>query len=35
VFQVAVPKDLDAESRKLIEQFAARNPGNPRAAVGW
>ncbi len=28
--KVVVPKVVDDESRKLIEQFAERNPANPR-----
>lgn len=35
VFQVAVPKGLDDESRELIEKFAKRNPETPRANVAW
>ncbi|GBD35196.1 Curved DNA-binding protein [bacterium HR36] len=29
--QIVLPKNLDPESRKLIEEFARRNPYNPRA----
>jgi curved DNA-binding protein len=32
VTRVMVPKELDAESRRLIEEFALLNPGNPRDA---
>jgi curved DNA-binding protein len=35
VFQVMVPKGVDDESRKLIEQFAKRNPESPRANTKW
>lgn len=35
VFQVSVPKQVDDESRKLIEQFAKRHPDTPRANVAW
>jgi curved DNA-binding protein len=35
VFQVAVPKAVDNESRELIERFAKRNPESPRADVAW
>lgn len=35
VFQVAIPKGIDAESRGLIEEFARRNPADPRANVSW
>jgi hypothetical protein len=28
--RVVIPRDLDDESRKLIETFARLNPGNPR-----
>lgn len=31
VLRVAVPKGVDDESRRLIEQFSERNPYNPRA----
>lgn len=31
VLQIVVPKDLDAESRALIERFAELNPDDPRA----
>ncbi|MFO0957593.1 MAG: DnaJ C-terminal domain-containing protein [Isosphaeraceae bacterium] len=31
VLKVAVPKGIDDESRRLIEQFGERNPYNPRA----
>ncbi|MDX2037829.1 MAG: J domain-containing protein [Isosphaeraceae bacterium] len=33
VIKVVVPKNLDDESRRWIEQFAARNPQNPRAGL--
>ena len=35
VFQVAVPKKIDDESRRLMEEFARRNPQDPRANVDW
>lgn len=35
VFQIVVPKIIDAESQELIEQFAARNAENPREKVEW
>jgi curved DNA-binding protein len=36
VFQVKVPGGApDDESRKLIEQYAAKNPQTPRANVAW
>lgn len=35
IFQIVTPKTLDDESRKLVEQFAQRNPQTPRAQVGW
>ncbi|MBL8867671.1 MAG: J domain-containing protein [Gemmataceae bacterium] len=35
VFQVNVPKGVDEESRKLIEQFAKRNPESPRSNTKW
>jgi len=31
--RVVVPKDADDESRRLIQQFAERNPMNPRAGL--
>ncbi len=33
VAKVVVPKSVDAESRKLIEEFAERNPSQPRAGL--
>ncbi len=33
VVKVVVPKSVDEESRKLIEQFAERNPAQPRAGL--
>ena len=30
--RIVVPKDLDEESRSLIEAFGRLNPGNPREA---
>lgn len=30
VIRIVVPERLDAESRRLIEEFGRRNPGNPR-----
>ncbi|HSQ57124.1 MAG TPA: J domain-containing protein, partial [Gemmata sp.] len=36
VFKVAVPAgEVDEASRKLIEEFAKRNPLNARANVSW
>jgi DnaJ-class molecular chaperone len=33
VAQIHYPKELDAESRKLLEEFSKRNPSNPRAGL--
>jgi DnaJ-class molecular chaperone len=33
VIKIVVPKTVDEESRRLIEQFAERNPQNPRAGL--
>ena len=33
VLRVVVPASVDDESRQLIEQFAARNPANPRQGM--
>lgn len=33
VIKVVVPKSVDEESRKLIEEFQTRNPTNPRAGL--
>ena len=33
VLKIVVPKHIDAASRRLIEEFAERNPQNPRRAV--
>lgn len=33
VLKVVVPKKVDAESRQLIQQFAEKNPHNPRAGL--
>jgi curved DNA-binding protein len=33
--KVVVPKTLDDSSRTLIEQFAERNPHDPRQSLGW
>jgi molecular chaperone DnaJ len=33
--QVALPEKLDARSRELLEEFAARNPLQPRAHMRW
>lgn len=30
VIKIVVPKDLDETSRRLLEEFAERNPGDPR-----
>lgn len=35
VFQVMVPKGIDDESRKLIEDFNERNPQQPRTGEPW
>ena len=35
VLKVVVPAAADDESRKLIEEFAARNPQDARANVAW
>lgn len=35
VLKVVVPKNLDAKSKELFEEFARRNPQNPRAEVAW
>ena len=35
IVKIAVPKDLDEEDRKLIEQLAAKHPVNARADVKW
>ena len=33
VLKIVAPKGLDAESRELLEQFATRNPSNPREGL--
>jgi curved DNA-binding protein len=33
VLKIIVPKNIDAASRRLIEQFAEHNPQNPRAGL--
>lgn len=33
--QVVLPDQLDARSRELLEEFAARNPLQPRASMRW
>jgi DnaJ-class molecular chaperone len=33
VLKIIVPKGIDAESRRLIEEFCRRNPYNPRAGL--
>ena len=33
--QVVLPDKLDARSRALLEEFAARNPLQPRAHLRW
>jgi curved DNA-binding protein len=33
IVKIVVPKGIDAESRRLIEQFAERNPMQPRAGL--
>jgi DnaJ-class molecular chaperone len=33
--QVVLPDNLDARSRALLEEFAARNPLQPRAHLRW
>jgi curved DNA-binding protein len=35
VFQIVAPKHIDAESKKLMQEFAERNPFDPRANVEW
>ena len=35
VFQVIVPKKIDDESRRLMVEFAGRNPQDARANVDW
>lgn len=32
---VVLPEKLDARSRELVEEFAARNPLQPRTQLGW
>jgi len=32
---VVLPEKLDARSRELLEEFAARNPLQPRASIRW
>jgi DnaJ-class molecular chaperone len=34
-FKIVVPKAIDDESRRLIEEFARRNPQQPRAELPW
>src|SRR5262249_27598012 len=33
VLKIVVPKQVDEASRRLIEDFAGRNPSNPRAGL--
>jgi DnaJ-class molecular chaperone len=33
--KVIVPRNIDDQSKQLIEDFARRNPQNPRADVPW
>jgi curved DNA-binding protein len=33
--KIVTPPSVDARSRELIEEFASRNPQNPRADLGW
>ncbi|MCS7168782.1 MAG: J domain-containing protein [Gemmatales bacterium] len=33
--RIVLPKTLDEESRRLLEEFARRNPYNPRADLRW
>ena len=33
VLKIVVPKVVDEESRRLIEEFSRRNPYNPRAGL--
>ena len=33
VLKIVVPKSIDEESRRLIEEFSQRNPYNPRAGL--
>jgi curved DNA-binding protein len=35
VLKVVVPKNIDDESRQLIEQFRERNPQHPRTGTPW
>jgi curved DNA-binding protein len=33
VLKIVVPKNIDADSRRLIEEFSERNPQTPRAGM--
>ncbi len=33
--KIIVPREIDARGRELIEEFAKRNPQQPRAGLGW
>ncbi len=33
--KIVTPPSVDARSRELIEEFARRNPQDPRAGLGW
>ncbi len=35
VIRVMVPRELDAEDRRLVEQLARKHPMDPRAGLGW
>lgn len=35
VLKIVVPKNLDARSKELFEEFVKKNPQNPRSDVGW
>lgn len=35
VLKVVVPKDLDEQDRKAVDELAARHPLNPRADIRW
>jgi curved DNA-binding protein len=34
-FKIVTPPSVDSKSRELIEEFARRNPEDPRAGLGW
>ena len=35
IVQIVPPKDLDDDTRKLVEQLAEKAGGNPRDDLGW